>query len=83
MKQKPLADSEKAAYRQLVKDKSLPLRIRYFSERLLKIFLYLGILTLTVYGLLFVWLLVYAKEKADRIEQKIQDKIIETQRESE
>jgi hypothetical protein len=53
MKQKPLADSEKAAYRQLVKDKSLPLRIRYFSERLLKIFLYLGILTLTVYGLFF------------------------------
>jgi hypothetical protein len=53
MKQKPLADSEKAAYRQLVKDKSLPLRIRYFSERLLKIFLYLGILTLTVYGIFF------------------------------
>ena len=83
MKQKPLTNSEKAAYRQLVKDKSLPLRIRYFSEWLLKILLCLGILALIVYGIFSVWILLCAKGKADRIEQKIQDKITETQRESE
>lgn len=83
MNKKPFADSQKAAYRQLIKDKSLPLRARYFSEWLLKILLCLGVLALIVYGIFSVWILVYAKSKADRIQQKIQDRIIETQRESE
>lgn len=83
MKRKSLTDSEKAACRQLVKDKSLPLRVKNFSEWLLIILLCLGILALMVYGILSVWFLVHAKGKADRFEQKIQDRIMEIQRESE
>lgn len=83
MKHKPLSPEEKAAAKQLVKDKTLPLRIRFFSEWFLTILLGLGVLTLIGYGGVYVWSLLYVKEKADGIEQRLQDHIKETQRDAE
>ena len=83
MKPKPLSEAQKAAYKQHLKDKTFPLRVRFFAEWTLKTLLCLGALALVGYGGFSLWSLVYAKGRADHIEQKIQDKIQETQRDSE
>lgn len=83
LKPRPLTDAQKAAYKQHVKAKTLPLRIRFFAEWSLKILLCLGILALIGYGGVYLWSLVYVKDRADGFEQKIQDKIKETERDSE
>ena len=80
MKPKPLTDAQKAAYKQHVKDKTQALRIRFFAEWSLKVLFCLGLLALVGYGGFYAWTLVQAKDRAGLIEQKIQDKIKETQR---
>jgi hypothetical protein len=82
-KPKQLTEAQKAAYKQHVKDKTLPLRVRFFAEWSLKILFCLGVLALVGYGGFYLWSLVYVKDRADRIEQKMQDKIKETQRDFE
>jgi hypothetical protein len=82
MKHKQLSIEEKAAARQLVKDKTRPLRIRFFAESSLKILFWLGVVALVGYGGFYLWSLVYVKSNADRIEQKIQNRIMEIQRDS-
>jgi hypothetical protein len=81
-KPKPLTEAQKAAYKQHLKDKTFPLRVRFFAEWSLKILFCLGVLALIGYGGFYLWSLVYAKGRADRIEQKIQEKIEETERDS-
>ena len=83
MKPKPLTDAQKAAYKQHVKAKTLPLRIRFFAEVILKILLCLGVVALVGYGGVYLWSLTYVKDRADGFEQKIQEKIKESQRDSE
>jgi hypothetical protein len=82
MKHTPLSTEEKAAARQLVKDKTLPLRTRFFAELSLKILFWLGVVALVGYGGFYLWSLMYAKDKANRIEQKMQERIREIQRDS-
>lgn len=79
----PLSDAQKAAYRQHVKDKTLPLRMRYAAEWFLKILFALGVLALIAYGGVWLWSLMYAKDRAGHIEQRIQEHIKETQLQSE
>lgn len=83
MKHKPLSPEEKAAAKQLVKDKTFPLRVRFFAEWSLKILLCLGVVALLGYGGFYLWSLVYVKDRADHIEQRMQDKIEETRRDME
>lgn len=79
----PLSDEEKAAYARHVKDKTRPLRTRFFAEACLKVLFALGVTALAGYGGFSLWSLVYAKDKADQIEQKMQEKVRETQRDLE
>jgi hypothetical protein len=80
MKPKPLTNEQKAAYQQHVRDKTRPLRIRFFSEWLLTVLLGVGVLALIGYGGVYAWSLVYAKDKADHLEQRIQEHIRDSQR---
>lgn len=83
MKPKPLTDAQKAAYQQHVRAKTLPLRIRFFAELSLKILFCLGVVALVGYGGIYLWSLMYVKDRADHMEQRIQDKIKETEKDSE
>ncbi|MBA3699677.1 MAG: hypothetical protein H0W78_12590 [Planctomycetes bacterium] len=79
----PLTDAQKAAYQRHLKDKTFPLRVRFFAEVSLKILLCLGVLALLGYGGFSLWSLMHVKDKAGHIEQRIQQHIKDTQRESE
>ena len=83
MKPQPLTDAQKAAHKQRVNDKTFALRVRFLAEWSLAILLFLGALALVGFGAFYAWTLVQAKDRANHIEQKIQDKINETQRDSE
>ena len=83
MKLNPLTDVQKAVFKQRVNDKTFPLRVRFFAEWSLSILFCLGVLALVGFGAFYAWTLVQAKDSADHIEQKIQDKIKETQRDLE
>jgi hypothetical protein len=83
MRPKPLTDEQKASYKRLVKEKTLPLRVRLFKDGIMTVFLWIGVLAFATYGTFWVWTLVRAQTSADRWENILQDKIKEAQRDME
>lgn len=83
MQRKPMSAEDRAAHLQRVKDKTLPLRIRFFAESFLKVLLGLGVAALLAYGGFSLWSLMYAKDRADRVEERLQEKVRETQQDLE
>jgi hypothetical protein len=80
MPPKPLSEEQKEAYKRHVRDKTAPLRLRFFSESLMTVLLWIGVLALAGYGGFYAWSLMRAQASAQNLEQKLQEKIKETQR---